>query len=139
MTPRSTTPATIPLPSMADHDDEPQYTVYRSRPRLPWQRKDEGIDGLREPGEKRDEEPPKRRRGWPFRRPGRPGRRRITPGRVITYVAMAIGAWLLLSLILFLVSAQIQSSKISDAADAKLSGGGYPLTSANTILVLGSD
>ena len=40
---------------------------------------------------------------------------------------------------LFLVSAQIQSAKVSDAADAKLSGGGYPLTSPNTILVLGSD
>ena len=39
----------------------------------------------------------------------------------------------------FLISAQIQSSKISDAADAQLSGGGYPLTSPNTILVLGSD
>ena len=44
-----------------------------------------------------------------------------------------------MSLVVFLVSAQIQSSKISDAADAKLSGGGYPLTSPNTILVLGSD
>ena len=44
-----------------------------------------------------------------------------------------------MSLVVFLVSAQIQSSKISDAAEAKLSGGGYPLTSPNTILVLGSD
>jgi LCP family protein required for cell wall assembly len=111
---------------MADHEDQPQYTVYRSRPRLPWRRADDGIDDLREPGEKRDEPRPKRRR-------------RITVGRVVKYVALALGAWLLLSLVLFLVSAQIQSSKISDAADAKLSGGGYPLTSANTILVLGSD
>ena len=111
---------------MADHDDEPQYTVYRSRPRLPWRRSDDGVDSLREPGEKRDEPKPKRRR-------------RITVGRVVKYVALALGAWILLSLVLFLVSAQIQSSKISDAADAKLSGGGYPLTSANTILVLGSD
>jgi LCP family protein required for cell wall assembly len=112
---------------MADHDDQPQYTLYRSRPRLPWRREPDGIEGLREPGEKRDE-------------PGVPKRRRrITVGRVLRYVAPAIGAWLLISLVLFLVSAQIQSSKISDAADAKLSGGGYPLTSANTILVLGSD
>jgi LCP family protein required for cell wall assembly len=111
---------------MADHEDQPQYTVYRSRPRLPWRRDDDGIDDLREPGEKRDEPKPRRRR-------------RITVGRVIKYLALALGAWLLLSLVLFLVSAQIQSSKISDAADAKLSGGGYPLTSANTILVLGSD
>jgi LCP family protein required for cell wall assembly len=111
---------------MADHEDQPQYTVYRSRPRLPWRRDDDGIDDLREPGEKRDEPKPKRRR-------------RITVGRVVKYLALALGAWLLLSLVLFLVSAQIESSKISDAADAKLSGGGYPLTSPNTILVLGSD
>jgi len=52
---------------------------------------------------------------------------------------MAVTAWLLVSLVVFLISAQIQSSKVSDAADAKLSGGGYTLTSANTILVLGSD
>jgi LCP family protein required for cell wall assembly len=112
---------------MADHDDEPQYTLYRSRPKLPWRRESEGLDGLREPGEKRDEpRPPKRRR-------------RITVGRVVKYLALALGVWLLLSLVLFLVSAQIESSKVSSAAEAKLSGGGYPLTSANTILVLGSD
>jgi LCP family protein required for cell wall assembly len=58
---------------------------------------------------------------------------------VIAYLAMAVGAWLLVSLLAFLISAQIQSSNVSDAADAKLSGGGYPLTSPNTILVLGSD
>jgi LCP family protein required for cell wall assembly len=125
---------------MADHEDEPQYTLYRSRPRLPWRRNDEGIDGLREPGAPREDEPPKppKRRIWPFRRPGGP-RRRITVGRVLRYLALAVGAWLLVSLVLFLVSAQIQSSKISDAAETKLSGGGYPLTSPNTILVLGSD
>ena len=58
---------------------------------------------------------------------------------MVGYLAMAVGAWLLVSLLLFLVSAQIQSAKVSDAAEAKLSGGGYPLTSPNTILVLGSD
>jgi LCP family protein required for cell wall assembly len=121
---------------MADHEDEPQYTLYRSRPRLPWRRDDEGMDGLREPGEPREDEPPKRRRRlWPARRPGR----RITVGRVLRYLALAVGAWLLISLVLFLVSAQIQSGKLSDAVDSKLSGGGYPLTSPNTILVLGSD
>src|SRR5690242_9024986 len=108
---------------MADHD-EPKYTVYRSRPRLPWRRDDDDLSEQR--GEKRDEPRPKRRRP-------------ITFGRVVKYVALALGAWLLLSLVLFMVSAQIQSSKISDAAASKLSGGGYPLTSPNTILVLGSD
>jgi LCP family protein required for cell wall assembly len=111
-------------------DEHPQYTKYRSRPRFPWER-----DKL-ERGEPRE---PKRRR-WPFRRREAPRRRRrLTVGRVIGYLAMGVAAWLLVSLVVFLISAQIQSAQVSDAADAQLSGGGYPLTSPNTILVLGSD
>jgi LCP family protein required for cell wall assembly len=118
---------------MADdrHDDTPQYTVYRSRPRMPWESGDEfGAPG---------DEPPRRRRRWPFRRKERRTRRKLTVGRVIGYLAMAVTAWLLISLVVFLISAQIQSQRISDAADARLSGGGFTLTSPNTILVLGSD
>jgi LCP family protein required for cell wall assembly len=115
-------------------DEPPPYKRYRSRPRLPW-RRDESL------GEPRDEAPSRRRRIWPFRRrerlPGR--RRRLAVGRVVRYLALAVVGWLLVSLIVFLISAQIQSAQISDAAAAKLSGGGYPLTSPNTILVLGSD
>ena len=48
-------------------------------------------------------------------------------------------AWLLISLILFLVSAQIQSAQVSDAAENELGGAGYTLTSPNTVLLLGSD
>ena len=66
-------------------------------------------------------------------------RRRIGVWRVVRWLVTALVAWLLVSLVLFLVSAQIQSAKVSDAADTELSGGGYPLTSPNTILVLGSD
>jgi LCP family protein required for cell wall assembly len=122
---------------MSDHDDEPQYTLYRSRPKVPWRRDSDGLEGLREPP---PDEQPRRRRPWPFRRrERRPGRRRLTPGRVLGYLALGVAAWLLVSLVVFLISAQIQSAKISDAAEAQLSGGGYPLTSPNTILVLGSD
>ena len=120
---------------MADHDP-PQYTKYRSRPRFPWER-DEDLGG----GEPREPKP--KRRWWPFRRgksaPTRPRRRRLTVGRVIGYLALGVTACLLVSLVAFMISAQIQSAKVSDAAEAKLSGGGYPLTSPNTILVLGSD
>jgi LCP family protein required for cell wall assembly len=52
---------------------------------------------------------------------------------------IAVLGWLLLSLVLFLISAQLEASKTSSAADAELTGGGWTLTSANTILVLGSD
>jgi LCP family protein required for cell wall assembly len=120
---------------MADdrQDDPPPYTIYRSRPRLLRRKEDDLLVPERAPAP--DEQPPKRRR-WPFRR--KPGRR-ITPGRVVAWLAIAVGAWLLLSLILFLVSAQIQSDKIDDAAKAKLSSAGFTLTTPNTILVLGSD
>ncbi|MGH2947059.1 MAG: LCP family protein [Solirubrobacteraceae bacterium] len=116
---------------MADdrHDDPPQYTVYRSRPRMPWR----GGDDLG--GEEKE---PRRRPRWPFRR-RRDRIRKLTPGRVAGYLAMAVAGWLLISLVVFLISAQIQSSKVADAADADLSGGGFTLTSPNTILVLGSD
>jgi LCP family protein required for cell wall assembly len=103
-------------------DDQPQYTKYRSRPRMPWER---GGDDLSQ--------------GEPREPPREPHRRRLTVGRVIRYLAIGVAAWLLVSLVVFLVSAQIQSAKISDAAEAQLSGGGFPLTTPNTILVLGSD
>jgi LCP family protein required for cell wall assembly len=122
-----------------DHDDDPpEYTVYRSRPRLLRGRDGDGtapLDGLRAPDAAPEYEVQKRRRR--FRLPGRG--KRITVGRVLKWVALALVGWVLLSVVLFLISAQIQSSKISDAAANQLSGGGFPLTSPNTILVLGSD
>jgi LCP family protein required for cell wall assembly len=54
-------------------------------------------------------------------------------------VLAAALAWTLFSALLFLVSAQIQETKIKSAAENALSPGGYTLTSPNTILVLGSD
>jgi LCP family protein required for cell wall assembly len=45
----------------------------------------------------------------------------------------------LVSAIVFLISAQIQESKISSAAERQLSGAGYTLTKPNTVLMLGSD
>ena len=125
---------------MADsrEDDEPQYTLYRARPKFLRRRSDDG--GLREmqrrPGGYEAPPAEPRRRRW-FRRPG--PRRRIGFWRIVRWLLTALVAWLAISLILFLVSAQIQSAKVSDAADSELGGGGYPLTSPNTILVLGSD
>ena len=120
--------------AMADSrdDDKPQYTLYRARPKFLRRRGDDG--GLRrmqtpqEPPKGYDETPKK-----PRRRP------RISPWRVLRWLVTALVAWVLVSLMLFLVSAQIQSAKVSSGADNELGGGGYPLTSPNTILVLGSD
>jgi LCP family protein required for cell wall assembly len=57
----------------------------------------------------------------------------------VKWVLLALAAWILGSVLVFLVSAQIESGKVSDEAKSALDDGGYPLTSANTILVLGSD
>jgi LCP family protein required for cell wall assembly len=114
---------------MADPRDEeqPQYTLYRTRPRLFRRRELDAPLAPPRPGEPPPAEPRPRRR------------RRLRPGRILRYLALALVGWVLVSLVLFLVSAQIQSSKVSSAADAQLGGAGYPLTSPNTILVLGSD
>jgi LCP family protein required for cell wall assembly len=115
---------------MADppDDEQPQYTLYRSRPRWFRRRSDDGALPQAPPEEKPPPgvTPPKRRR-------------RLRKGRIVGYFALALAGWLLVSLVLFMISAQIQSSKVSSAADAQLSSAGFTLTSPNTILVLGSD
>jgi LCP family protein required for cell wall assembly len=113
-------------------DGPPQYTVYKSRPRL--LRREERIDDLREEAPRPDGEPPRPRRWLPWRR--RPGRRRLTFGRFLAWLVLAVVLWVGVSFILFLVSAQLHSES---AADTQLKGAGFTLTSPNTILVLGSD
>ena len=154
-------------PAMPRDDEQPQYTVYRSRPRL-FGRKDAGATerasaGLHELREAAPDAPrsPKARqpdpeyvkhgRGGPRlprlrpRRPRVPGGAAggflagITVGRVVKWLVLAVLGWTVLSLLLFLVSAQIQRSNTTSAARNALDPGGYTLTSANTILVLGSD
>ena len=130
-------------------DEEPDYKVYRSRPRLLRKNEpDDGLANLRAP----DAPPPdyevQRRRRLPSlprpkrapRAPGVPGRRpRITPGRVLKWVVLALVAWVGVSAILFMVSAQIQRGDLASEVGEQLDPGPFPLTGANTILVLGSD
>jgi LCP family protein required for cell wall assembly len=117
-----------------DHDDdEPAYTVYRSRPRLLGRREedvDDVLGELRSDGPRPAPQPaPRRRRRLP----------RFTFWRVVGYVLGAVLIWVMVSAILFLVSAQIERQKVSDDARAALSDSGFTLTSPNTVLVLGSD
>jgi LCP family protein required for cell wall assembly len=110
--------------------DRPEYKVYRSR-RKPITRLGGGgdLDALkRRLSRSRGEDP---------QRPRERERRAITPGRVLKYVALAIAGWLLLSLVLFMVSAQLQDG-VSPEAERALSSSGS-LLSGSTILVLGSD
>jgi len=106
-------------------DPPPTYTRYRARPRL----FDRGGDSLARLRRRED--------GGP----GGPGRTRkpITVGRVLKWIALGALAWIALSLVVFLISAQIQRAKVSDDAKEILAGGGTPPFTPTTILFLGSD
>ena len=102
---------------------EPEYTLYRSRRRL-FRRDEPTFSG---PGSLRG---PKRERAV---------RRKITWKRVLLWLGIAVVAWLLLSFVLFLVSAQFEQSQVSDQAKNQLDGAGPLPFSANNVLVIGSD
>jgi LCP family protein required for cell wall assembly len=103
----------------------PEYKVYRARKR-PLSRGAD-LDALRRRLSRvTGREPEQERRRKP-----------ITPGRVVKWLALAVAGWLLLSLILFMISAQLQDG-VSDDAQRSLSKGGTMLGGTN-ILVLGSD
>jgi LCP family protein required for cell wall assembly len=127
---------------MADEDDRP-YTTYRARPRFLKGREGDGLDPRAEGDGQPEYKVHGRRRRFsprallPAKRPGIG--RGITVGRVLRYLGLAALTWVFISVIAFLVSAQIQEAKVSDAAQEQLSSAGYTLTSPNTVLMLGSD
>jgi len=114
------------MPQRTDTAEPPEYKVYRTRPRLLQRGGGNGESLLDE------------LRGKPPGAPSKP-RRRITVGRVVKWLALALVGWLLLSLVLFLISATLQQNQVPSSAQAALSGGGVGLTSPQTTLVLGSD
>jgi LCP family protein required for cell wall assembly len=65
--------------------------------------------------------------------------RRFTRRRVILGLIALLVGWLLLSLALFLLSATFNRTSPPANVKAVLDPGGYPLTTASNILVLGSD
>jgi LCP family protein required for cell wall assembly len=64
---------------------------------------------------------------------------RLTPKRVVLYLLGLIIAWLALSLVLFLISSHFERTAPPKDVAGVLDPSSYPLTSANNILVLGSD
>ncbi len=108
---------------MPDPEAPPEYKVYRARPRLLGGSRDgdSPLAGLR--------------RG----RAGGGGGRRISAGRVARWILLAVVAWVAVSFVLFCVSAQFVQDRVPDGARTQLDRAGFPLTSPQTILVLGSD
>ena len=79
------------------------------------------------------------------RKGGSGGSKPGAPGEKPTWRASSSGsrsraaAWLLLSLVVFSISAQIQKSKLDDAAAAELGGFPFLLAQGQNILVIGTD
>jgi LCP family protein required for cell wall assembly len=123
-------PAPARTPRTPETAQPPQYRRYRARRHL-----HEGADGSGAYGGKGGGTllgaPP----------PGRGPRRfqRLTRGRVILSLLALLAGWLALSLILFLLSAAFERSSPPGNVQGVLDPAGWPLTSANNILVLGSD
>jgi LCP family protein required for cell wall assembly len=136
---------------MADNRDEPpRYTRYRARPRLSRPREDELQAPSRAPGTPPRGRPDGTRANGARARTSHIGgsggglaqgrwRRWARPKRIaLALVALVLG-WLALSLILFLVSSHFERTSLPANVASVLNPAGYPLTSANNILVLGSD
>jgi LCP family protein required for cell wall assembly len=105
----------------------PEYKVYRARRRPRAGGGD--LDSLRKRLSRHRDDGDEPR--------GPRGPRDITVGRVAKWIAIAIGSWLLLSLVLFLISAQTRPG-VSPETERALSSSGN-LFSGSNILVLGSD
>src|SRR4051812_36775875 len=115
-----------PPPPPPGQSEPPRYNVYRSRKRLRDRFAPVGANPM---------EAIRRRRGR-VKAPDE-GKGGVTPRRVLKWVALAIGAWLLVTIVAFFVSAQVNGGVDSKTKNA-LSGGGSVLTGTN-VLVLGSD
>jgi LCP family protein required for cell wall assembly len=126
-----------------DREKPPQYTRYHARPRLLPRKDDQEVRPGRLTGAVDD--------GRRQARRGRGGggggggasasrwRRWAKPKRIVLTLLSLIVAWLVLSLILFLVSSHFERTSLPANVAGVLDPSGYPLTSVNNILVLGSD
>jgi len=119
-------PAAPPQQPQQPQGPPPQYRTYRSRKRL----RDRILPAAL-PGRRREQEP-----GRP-QRIGAPPNRARTIKRVVLALVGLIAAWVLLSVVLFFISAGTQEG-VDKKTERALSSRGSILT-GSTILVLGSD
>jgi LCP family protein required for cell wall assembly len=139
-------------------DEPPRYTRYRARKRL-FGGKEEELPGGRQAssggarGEAGRPQSPRPPTGARARAGGRSGgsraaglppgvsrwRRWATPRRILAGLLGLVLLWLILSLVLFLLSSHFERTSPPSNVGSVLDSAGNPLTSANNILVLGSD
>jgi LCP family protein required for cell wall assembly len=132
--------------STTSHVEDRPYTTYRAAPRGLRERLRDPQDAVEEEAlgrpsrraraRRRDGGPEgaRRRRWWPWR-----GSRGITPWRVVRWVVALILAWVLLSVVLFFISAQSRTGSLPAGAKAQLAGGSTMLVSPETVVIVGLD
>lgn len=108
-------------------EQPPRYTRYRAGRRLGVSGQDGDLLGGLSAEGARAAGP---RRSW---------RERITVKRAILGLLALIAGWLILSVALFLISSHFERTPLPGDMASVLDPAGNPLTSANNILVLGSD
>jgi LCP family protein required for cell wall assembly len=120
-------------PDPPKRQDPPEYTVYKSRPRLADRIRKPDLSGLKRKlpgGGGGGDKPPK-----PLVSPDeRPWWR-----KALKWAGLFALGWILLSFIAFAVSAQIQKGKLADGVGNVIDGNPFMLASPQTILVLGTD
>ena len=118
--------------------EQPDYKVYRSKRGLLSRFRSPDLSGLRERaklGRKDDG----RDTGRPTRSRDEPGEERSLGKRILRWAGIFAAAWILLSVVAFAVSAQLQKWKLDDGAKSVLGGNPFLLGSPQNILVLGTD
>jgi LCP family protein required for cell wall assembly len=114
----------------------PDYKVFRQRRGIFSRLRKPDVPSLRDlrgDPPKRPGDRDSRRFGGRVPRPGSRGK------RILKWVGIAAAGWIVLSFLAFAVSAQLQAFKLSGEAKEALHGGPFLLTSAQTILVIGTD
>jgi len=114
----------------------PDYKVFRQRRGIFSRLRKPDVPGLRDlrgDPPKRHGDRDRRRFGGRVPRPGARGK------RILKWVGIAAAGWIVLSFLAFAVSAQLQAFKLSGEAKEALHGSPLMLTSAQTILVIGTD
>lgn len=122
-------------PGKRERQEPPDYNVYRSR-KGPLSRIGKpDLSGIkRRLGHGDDSGKPPR----PPKPVGAPGERPLWR-RIAKWAGLFALGWILLSLLAFAISAQIQKGKLADGVGDTLDGNPFMLVSPQTILVLGTD
>lgn len=115
--------------------ERPEYKVYKSRRGLFSRWRPPDTSGLRDRLTGSSKKPNESRPS----KPKLPGAPKPLWRRVAKWTAIAAVGWVVLSIVLFAISAQVQSSKLAGGVDNLLHGNPFLAVNPQTLLVLGTD